>query len=145
LEVVIVVAIIAILAAIGIPRMSQGSRGAANSAIKGDLATLRNAVDIYAAEHDGTLPAENNIVNQLTKYTDRNGVVSDTKTAPYIYGPYIRSIPPLPVGPDNRKGGTGIGASDANGVGWLYTVSTGKITPNTGTSKDDSNVLYTSY
>lgn len=145
LEVVIVVAIIAILAAIGIPRMSRGSRGAGDSAVRGDLAALRNAIDIYAAEHDGSLPTEGNIVNQLTKYTDRNGTISETKTTTCIYGPYIRSIPPLPVGPDNRKGSTGIGTSDANGVGWIYTGSTGKITPNTGTTKDDSNVLYTSY
>ena len=53
LEVVIVVAIIAILAAIGIPRMSRGSKGAGDSALSGDLAVLRNAIDLYAAEHGG--------------------------------------------------------------------------------------------
>jgi len=145
LEVVIVVAIIAILAAIGIPRMSRGSKGAGDSAVRGDLAVLRNAIDLYAAEHDGTLPAAGTIVNQLTKYSDRAGTTSDAKTTTCIYGPYIRSIPALPVGPSNRKGSTGIAASDANGVGWLYTEATGKITPNTGTTKDESDVLYTSY
>ena len=145
LEVVIVVAIIAILAAIGIPRMSRGSKGAGDSAVRGDLAVLRNAIDLYAAEHDGTLPAVSTIVNQLTKYSDRAGATSDTKTTTCIYGPYIRSIPALPVGPANRKGSTGIAAGDANGIGWLYTEATGKITANTGTTKDESDVLYTSY
>jgi prepilin-type N-terminal cleavage/methylation domain-containing protein len=56
LEVVIVVAIIAILAAIGIPRMSRGSRGANDSAVSGNLAVLRNAIDLYAAEHGGDYP-----------------------------------------------------------------------------------------
>jgi prepilin-type N-terminal cleavage/methylation domain-containing protein len=146
LEVVIVVAIIAILAAIGIPRMSRGSKGANDSAVRGDLAVLRNAIDLYAAEHSGTLPSAGNIVNQLTKYTDYSGAtVSDTKTTTCIYGPYIRSIPALPVGPDNRKGSAGIGISDSNGVGWLYVEATGKITANTGATKDDRDVLYTSY
>jgi prepilin-type N-terminal cleavage/methylation domain-containing protein len=146
LEVVIVVAIIAILAAIGIPRMSRGSKGANDAAVRGNLAVLRNAIDLFAAEHSGTLPTAANITNQLTKYTDLSGAtVSETKTTTCVYGPYIRSIPSLPVGPANRVGSTGIAASDANGVGWLYTEATGKITANTGATKDEKDVLYTSY
>jgi type II secretory pathway pseudopilin PulG len=143
LEVVIVVAIIAILAAIGIPRMSRGSRGASDSAVGGNLAVLRNAVDLFGAEHGGVFPTTANIVNQLTKYTDIAGAVSDTKTTTHIYGPYLRSIPPLPVG--SKKGSTGIAATDANGVGWLYTEASGKIAPNTGTEKDDKDKLYSEY
>jgi prepilin-type N-terminal cleavage/methylation domain-containing protein len=144
LEVVIVVAIIAILAAIGIPRMSRGSKGASDSAVKGDLAVLRNAIDLFAAEHNGVLPTAANITNQLTKYTDVVGTsVSDTKTTTCTYGPYIRSIPSLPVGA--KLGKSGIAAADGNDVGWLYTEATGKISANTGTTKDDRDVLYTSY
>ncbi len=96
LEVVIVVAIIAILAAIGIPRMSRGAKGANDSALTGDLSTLRNAVDLYGAEHVGVLPTDPN--TQLVKYTDVSGATSATKDATHIYGPYVRTIPPLPVG-----------------------------------------------
>ncbi len=145
LEVVIVVAIIAILAAIGIPRMSRGSQGANDSAVGGDLAALRNAVDLYSAEHGGTFPTAAGITAQLTKYTDIAGATSDTKTMTHIYGPYIRNIPSLPVGPDNRKGSSKIAGSDANGVGWLYTEASGKINANTGTTKDDQNRLYSEY
>lgn len=128
LEVVIVVAIIAILAAIGIPRMSRGSRGAGDSALKANLAILRNAVDLYAAEHQGSYPSESSIEEQLTQYTDSSGTTSESKTGSYIYGPYVRSIPTLPVG--DYKGNTGIDAeSDASATtAWVYDGDTGSIT-----------------
>lgn len=145
LEVVIVVAIIAILAAIGIPRMSRGSKGAGDSALSGDLAVLRNAIDLYAAEHGGTFPTAANITTQLTQYTDITGTtISPTKTATAIYGPYMRSIPPLPVG--DNKGETGISANAADpGTGWVYVQAGGTITANTLAEEDDTGKPYNTY
>lgn len=144
LEVVIVVAIIAILAAIGIPRMSRGSKGASDSALSGDLAVLRNAIDLFAAEHGGSLPTLAGITNQLTLYSDSGGVTNSGNAAPYIYGPYVRSIPPVPVG--NRKGQSGIAAADGATIGWIYDATTGKIKANAlDTDLDASNVPYNTY
>ena len=144
LEVVIVVAIIAILAAIGIPRMSRGSRGANDSAVSGNLAVLRNAIDLFSVEHGGTFPTAANINEQLTQYTNTSGATSETKTTTHLFGPYVRSIPPLPVGA--RKGETKIAAADANDVGWIYIASTGSIRTNTTEDeKDDSDKLYSTY
>ena len=145
LEVVIVVAIIAILAAIGIPRMSRGSKGAGDSALSGDLAVLRNAIDLYAAEHGGTFPTAANVSNQLTQYTDVTAsTVSESKTATCIYGPYMRSIPPLPVG--SNKGDAGISANPADpNTGWVYTEASGTIKANTTTEDDDAGKLYNTY
>jgi len=144
LEVVIVVAIIAILAAIGIPRMSRGSRGANDSAVSGNLAVLRNAIDLYAAEHGGAYPGVATIEAQLTKYSDTSGATNTTKVAPYVYGPYVRSIPPLTVGA--RKTKTGIKASDDPNTGWIYDVATGSIKANTTDAEvDDSGKKYNTY
>ena len=144
LEVVIVVAIIAILAAIGIPRMSRGSRGAGDSALGANLAVLRNAIDLYSAEHQGSYPTATGIVSQLTTYTDASGSAQASKDTTHLYGPYVRSIPPLPVG--TKKGGTGIDVADGNNVGWIYTAATGAIKANTSaTEKDDANKLYSDY
>jgi len=143
LEVVIVVAIIAILAAIGIPRMSRGSRGANDAAVSGNLSVLRNAIDLFAAEHGGAFPTVASFADELTLYSDVSGGTSSTKTGGYIYGPYLRSIPPLTVGP--RKGQTGVAAADANDVGWIYTEGTGDIHANTTTEEDDAGVLYVDY
>jgi prepilin-type N-terminal cleavage/methylation domain-containing protein len=143
LEVVIVVAIIAILAAIGIPRMSRGARGASDSALTGDLATLRNAIDLYGAEHVGAYPDATNINTQLTQYTNAVGTVNATKTTAFMYGPYVRTIPPLPVGA--KKGATSIAAADGNNVGWIYDATQGKVNANTTTEKDESGKLYSTY
>ena len=144
LELVIVVAIIGILAAIAIPRMSRGSAGAADAALSGNLAVLRNGIDVYAAEHGGTYPTVASIDDQLTTYTDASGNTNATRTTTYIYGAYVRKIPRLPVGA--RKGQTGIAAADANDVGWIYTESSGDIKANTTDSEEDvSGTAYNTY
>jgi len=144
LELVIVVAIIAILAAIAIPRMSRGSKGAGDSALAANLAVLRNAIDIFAAEHTGTNPSLATITNELTQYTNEARETAAAKDPNHIYGPYIRKIPPLPVGA--KKGSTGIAANDDVGVGWLYDPDTGAIKANCGDSeKDDAGKQYNQY
>lgn len=144
LEVVIVVAIIAILAAIGIPRMSRGAKGASDAALTGDLATLRNAIDLYAAEHTGVFPVAASINTQLTQYTNISGAVSATKTTTHIYGPYMRSIPPLPVG--GKKGSSTIADANGVGVGWIYSATDGTIKANTTDAEvDEAGKKYNAY
>ena len=53
LEVVLVVAILGILAAIVIPRMSRGTAGSSEVALIADLRLLRGVIDHYALDHDG--------------------------------------------------------------------------------------------
>ncbi len=150
IELVIVVVIIGIIAAIAIPRLSRGAEGAAESALKGDLAVLRNAIDLYATEHNGTFPPSGNVATQLTGYSDIAGDAQGTKDATHVYGPYLRQIPPLPVAgagaiTGGKIGDTGIAAADAAGVGWIYTAATGTVRANTGTATDDAGTLYSSY
>ncbi len=143
IELVVVVVIIGILAAIAIPRLSRGTAGAGDSALSGDLSVLRTALDNYAAEHAGTFPTAANFATAMTQYTDASGTISATPTATCIYGPYLRTLPPLPVGA--RKGGSTVAAADAAGVGWLYTAGTGTITANTTTEADATGKLYNTY
>lgn len=144
LELVVAVVIIGIIAAVAIPRLSRGSAGAADSALASNLAVLRNAIDLYAAEHSGAFPTVKVIESALLTYTDNNGKVSATKDTTYIYGPYIRKIPPLPVGA--KKGNTKIAAKTGKTVGWIYDASVGTIKPDTSaTEMDDSGKLYSDY
>lgn len=145
LELVIVVVIIGIISAIAIPRISRGSAGAADSALTANLAILRNGIEVYKAEHGGAVPTVANIVDALTKYSNVTGTdFVVTKDATHIYGPYIRTIPALPVG--GRKGSTGIDAADGAGIGWIYVVATGQISANTtGAEADDAGTLYSDY
>ena len=84
-ELVIVMTIIGLLAAIAIPRFSQASAGAGEAALRADLHIMRQAIDYYAAEHEGDWPslrAAGGVVGpqngeafarQLTWYTSETG------------------------------------------------------------------------
>ena len=151
-ELVIVVVIIGVIAAIAVPRISRGAKGAGDSALRGSLAALRNAVDMYAAEHGGVFPGNNSgtcdetlLKDQLTKNTDFSGTTGTG--AGFDFGPYLRrDFPPAPVGPQAGKA-NGIvmsaatppvgEASPAAGKGRVYNCVTGELVVNTQTT--DSN------
>ena len=143
LELVIVVVIIGIIAAIAVPRLSRGSEGAADAALMGDLAVLRNAIDLYATEHPGKFPTKADIGDQLTLYTDEAGDAA-AKDATHIYGPYVRKVPPLPVGARRRQ--TGVADIDGATIGWIYDEATGDIKANCpDAEKDAAGKQYNQY
>lgn len=145
IELVIVVVIIGIIGAIAIPRLSRGAAGASDSALVGDLAVLRNAIDLYATEHGGTYPTLAAIEAQLTQYSDLQGNTSATKDATHIYGPYIRKIPSLTVGAEVGESAFTASQGTAD-CGWVYNAATGDISANTGAlEKDASGTLYSDY
>ena len=147
IELVIVIVIIGIIGAIAIPRMSRGAQGAADGALTANLARLRNAIDLFQAEHAGTYPDLVTTPNQLLQFTDDTGAVSATKTGNYIYGPYLRTIPALPIGA--KKGSSGIAAATGAGVGWIYDATNGTIKANTTDTSpveaDAKGTLYSAY
>ena len=150
IELVIVVVIIAIIAAIAVPKMSRGAAGANDSATLQNLAQMRSAIDLFSTEHGGTYPSSTpaTFINQLTQYSDVTGAtLSATKTASCIYGPYLKSIPPLPVGAN--KGLTSVTATGPVGTGtygWFYDTSSNSIFANTTASEVDAKqVPYSSY
>lgn len=144
IELVIVIAILGILAAVAVPRMSRGAAGATSSRLRADLATMRSALELYYVEHNNTYPTLANFENALiNQFTDVDGNLNATKTGVFIYGPYLKEVPTIQVGP--RKGSNGVGAADAVGIAWLYNETTGAITANTDTATDDTGTLYSSY
>ncbi len=152
LELVIVVVTLAVIAAIAVPRLSRGSAGASDAALTGDLHMMRAAVDRYTAEHAGRRPGAD-IANQLTQYTDALGAVSATKDTTHIYGPYLRQIPPMPVG--KKKGGTvfhietnanNLPEKGGPGKAWWYNTKTGDVRANLkDTDMDASGKPYNTY
>ena len=144
IELVVVVVIIGIIAAIAIPKMSKGAQGAADSALTGDLKEMRQAIDMYVNEHGGAYPDAAKITDQLTKYSNADGSVTaaakDT-TNQIIYGPYLRSIPPAPVG--SLKGQSTIGLS-TSGPAWNYDPATGAVSVN-ATGNDSAGNPYSAY
>ena len=149
IELVIVVVIMGIISAIAIPRLSRGARNAGASAVKGNLATLRNAIELYAAEHDGNYPGAT-IALQLTQYSNATGgTTSATKTATEVYGPYLKEIPPLPVGTNKDDANIDVVSATPTGLttnGWWYSAATQTIRANLpATDVDDDGTAYNTY
>lgn len=142
-ELVIVVVVVGLLAAIAMPRFSQGAAGASESALTGDLAVLRNAIEMYAAEHNGSYPTTDDFVEQLTTYTNAGGTANPSPGQNHPFGPYLYAVPGLKMG--TFTGGTAISPVSATPtsevdvdpmVGWLYNQNTGQIWANTSDAFD---------
>lgn len=138
IELVIVVVILGVIGAIAIPRMSRGAAGATESGAVSDLAILRSAIELYAAEHNGDFPTVSDFASQLTMYSDIDGNTNATRTATFMYGPYIRAIPVQKAGPE-RGSNTVTGTQATAGAGWWYTQATGDIRINAAATDTDSN------
>ena len=145
LELVIVVVILGLVAAIAIPRMSRGSQGAAEAALAKNLATLRNALERYRAEHDGQAPPKDEVQEALCYYSNSVGdSFSATKDTTHYLGPYLGSPPPLPVG--DKKGSVTIAKVGSGSVGWVYDEGAATITANCEADEiDTSGMPYNQY
>lgn len=163
-ELVIVIVIIGIIAAIAIPRVGRGAKGAGESALSQDLAVLRNAIELYASQHNGDYPGAKSdgtsaaetaaaFISQLTRYTNENGDAQDNRDATHQFGPYLRKgIPPAPVGA--VKGSTSVLIDKNNsppqvnasgGEGWVYNPLTGDIIANTNEQNEAQTKSYDQY
>ena len=139
MELVVVVTIIGIIASIAIPRLSQGSQGANDAAVIGDLRIMQSAILRYAAEHAGAFPGSDadTVVEQMCQYSNGAGATSAAKSGAYLYGPYLTRFPPCPIGHYPGNSDIAIDATNSppkpkalTAVGWIYNPNTGEIIPN---------------
>jgi type II secretion system protein G len=127
IEVLIVVALMAVLAAVIIPQFSDSTTDAKRSTLEYNLRTLRQQIQVYRIDHNGLYPElKNKALEQLTTKTDVEGNPGSD------FGPYIRAD--LPLNPFNLsnevKAGSGTGPVAGGNVGWQYDEATGQIWPN---------------
>jgi general secretion pathway protein G len=113
-EILIVVVILGILAAIVIPQFSQASLEARESSLISNLQTIRSQIELYKIQHLEVLPTVANFDTVMTTVTDINGAAwVDLPTSGTAYGPYMRKVPDNPF----SNGNTVDGVADD----WLYT------------------------
>jgi general secretion pathway protein G len=151
-ELLIVVLILGILAAIVLPAFSDVTRKTLENALRDNIKDLRTIIEVYYNEHclapgypDGDpadSPTEDAFKEQLTHYSNVHGETSDTETVEFRYGPYLREFPRNPV---SEKGGVliveGTGAmpaaDDSAAYGWMYQPLTRRIIPNKEGATED--------
>lgn len=132
-ELLILAGLIVMLATVVVPRFTRGAAEDMRAELVGRLATLRNAIELYAAEHRGQFPSVEHFEQQLTGYTNQAGEAQPTRDDNHIYGPYLDKIPALPFG--KHKGQTGVVHSafarpGARPGGWFYNPDNGRIRAN---------------
>ncbi|MFK8026597.1 MAG: type II secretion system protein [Gammaproteobacteria bacterium] len=151
-ELLIVVIILAILAAVVFPQFSASTNDAKAAALQSNLTNIRSAIEFYYQEHgeypgekiatgatcgtgaavsSGAANSEAALIAQLTRFTNDDGLACTGKDATFKYGPYIKGdIPVNPEGTVNtitvvNAGVLGL-SSGATG-GWRYDTVTGEF------------------
>jgi len=125
-EILIVVVILGILAAIVIPQFTSASVDAKESALVSDLQAVRSQIELYKIHHNDNLPgtqATNDFVTAMTSKTDQDGVVGTGVT--FKCGPYMREIPVNPFNLLNTvsESATAISGQGDSSTGWHFVTS----------------------
>lgn len=118
-EILIVVVILGILAAIVIPQFTEASTEAKLSSLCTDLQTMRSQIELYKIQHNDIPPTFLGFVAQMTEQTDISGGVGTD------YGPYLQKIPTNQFNDLDTLDNTG--SAGDNVGGWEYNEATGAI------------------
>lgn len=140
-ELMIVVSILGILAAIVLPEVQGHTQRAKEASAKETLRMMRNAIELYTAEHQGTPPGYVNgnigslgtFLIQLVCCTNTSGEDNSSQepTASHPFGPYISDFPVNPFNdlmtvsdlPDEVD----MPASATGENGWIYKALTKEL------------------
>ncbi len=110
-EILIVVVILGILAAIVIPQFTQASTEARESSLASNLQTMRSQIELYKIQHSDVWPDT----------TDLAAFTADMCTQDAVdgFGPYLQQIPvnPFATGAVSLSIGAGMGTT-AGGSHW---------------------------
>ena len=139
IELVVVVMILGILAAIAVPRLLGASHQATDNGARQSLGVVRNAIDQYTTEHAGALPG-----------ADGQEVTFKSDIKNYLRG---QDFPTCPVAAKNNAvrmmGGSGPIASSIGGTSsthsWVYQFGTGEFYINSNAPTNDGSTTYDQY
>ena len=167
-ELLIVVIILAILAAIVVPQFTASTDETKVASLDTTLSNLRGSIDLYYQQHSkypsaaaatgATCPASGTagtgavdtaqaFIDQLSMYTNAAGQSCSTTDATFKYGPYLKknTMPTNPVTGSSallvvNTGNLALTGSGA-GLGWRFDNKVGKFIAN-DTNNDPNGVKY---
>jgi general secretion pathway protein G len=115
-EILIVVIILGILAAIVIPQFTSASSDARKSSVQSTLQSLRSQIELFKTQHNDVPPKDaTSLWAALQNKTTIGDTAGATPAAANPYGPYVQNPP---VNPLNNS--SSVGAAAAAGTGWVY-------------------------
>jgi general secretion pathway protein G len=141
IEILIVVIILGILAAIVIPQFTNASKEAKSSSLVTMVQSLRSQIALFKLQHNDYLPGAAPLVgtagtfdqavfwNQMTLFSDVSGATQATKDTQFDKGPYMQSIPKNPLCPTAANSSDVLDGTDAapvaNVCGFVYDYQAG--------------------
>lgn len=129
IEVLMVVAALAIIAGVVVPQVNSVVDDARNAAVLKDLREFTFAIERYRIDHNGGTPdkIQNDMLIQLLSTSDADGNVG--VGAQYPYGPYLTTVPVNALNGVKRvfRVNAAPPASLSNRVGWVYHPASGQI------------------
>jgi prepilin-type N-terminal cleavage/methylation domain-containing protein len=137
IELVVVVMIFGIIAAIAAPRLMSTSGQASDGAVRQSLDVIRNSIDTFAAQHAGALPG-----------ADGQEATFKSDISAYLRG---AGIPKCPVGAAKNDAvrmmaGSASVASTISGTdttqSWVYHYETGDFNVNSAETSADRSTTY---
>jgi general secretion pathway protein G len=115
-EILIVVIILGILAAIVIPQFTNASNDARNNSVASTLQTMRSQIELFKIQHSDTPPSTTGFVAVMTGKTNPTDLNATAATG--TLGPYLQTFPTNPV-----NGYSSVLNSAGSACGWVYTVT----------------------
>ncbi len=156
-EILIVVIILGILAAIVLPRFSNATALARASMLADDLRVIRMQLAVYKSQHldvaagypngdSSSTPTEAAFVLHMSKASNASGGTAEPGTAGYDHGPYLREVPTNPVNGKNSvqiiSDSTSFPAAGDDSHGWIYKPATLEFKADSpGTDEDGRSFL----
>jgi prepilin-type N-terminal cleavage/methylation domain-containing protein len=160
IELLIVVIILAIISAIAIPQFSAATSDAQSSALDANLATVRNSIEQYRAQHTGfvypgattsmgaTCPdggvagsgaagTEQAMKDQMQYPSNAAGQTCSIAGGAFRFGPYLRQG--MPMEPVNNVATIAVTTTGTivppveGGKGWAYDTKAGRFIMNSAT------------
>ena len=131
-ELVVVILILGILAGVAAPKFLNTSQTATDNGLRQTLSIVRDAIELYTAENNGTLPPCSDPNSSLQTALDE-----------YIRG----TFPDSPVGAKNgnveaASGNSALSATASATEGWKYNTTTGEFICNSDAVSGDGSTKY---
>ncbi|HEX8911524.1 MAG TPA: prepilin-type N-terminal cleavage/methylation domain-containing protein [Humisphaera sp.] len=124
IEILIVVIILGILAAIVIPQFSSASNDARKSNVQTTVQTLRSQIALYKLQHQDTLPDLVTSWDPLVKKTDASGSTSPAAGV-QTFGPYMQETPVNSLNTKSTVANGDGSAAASTAVGFVYDYAAG--------------------
>jgi general secretion pathway protein G len=133
-EILIVVIILGILAAIVIPQFTNASTDARKNSLTSQLQTVRSQLELYKLQHNDRLPTFAGATadlqwEQMTLKTDVNG--STNAATGVDFGPYLQQTPTNPLNSNSRVATGAVDATTSSAfaalTGFYVNTANGKV------------------